>query len=124
MDEYGLSSIDRLEHISKAGHKILKFCEGKNESDFLLDDMLQSSVIYQFLIIGEAIQFVEQEILKKNNYPWHLPRSFRNYIAHEYFGINLRRVYKTITDMLPGFITLIDDMIRNEKETTSGRDRR
>lgn len=111
MDNYGINSLERLEHISFAAHRILKFCEGKDEDAFLADEMLQSAVLYQFLIIGEAIQHVDLEILKKHPYPWHLPRSFRNYIAHEYFGINLHQVYKTILDLLPEFNILIETMI-------------
>jgi uncharacterized protein with HEPN domain len=120
MDEYGFSSIERLGHISEAIGRIIQFCEGRGESDFLGDQMLSSSVLYQFLIIGEAIQYVDRDILKKNPYSWHLPRSFRNYIAHEYFGINLRQVYKTVTDLLPDFKILIDRMIELEKQGQSG----
>ncbi len=115
MDEYGLSSLERLEHISKAVESILEFCNEKQEADFLSDKMLNNAVLYEFLIIGEAIRYVDPEVLKKYSYPWHLPRSFRNYIAHEYFGINLKSVYKTVTDLLPDFKILVDEMIRQEK---------
>jgi len=57
---------------------------------------------------------VDPELLGKYPYPWHLPRSFRNFAAHEYFGLNLKRVYKTITDLLPEFKILIDRMINKE----------
>lgn len=119
MDRYGLTSIERLEHISDASGKIIEFCKGRSESEFLSDSMLHSGVLYKFLIIGEAILYVESEILKKYPYPWHLPMSFRNYIAHEYFGINLRQVYKTVTDLMPDFKQLIDKMIKQEKEFTT-----
>lgn len=120
MDRYGLTSIERLEHISDASGMIIEFCKGKSESEFLSNGMLHSGVLYKFLIIGEAILNVESEILKKYPYPWHLPRSFRNYLAHEYFGINLRQVYKTVTDLMPDFKELIDKMIKLEKELNSG----
>jgi uncharacterized protein with HEPN domain len=116
MDKYGLSDIERLQHISDAADLILTFCKGKNETDFSKDRMLSSSVLYQFIIIGEAIRYVDPELLGKYPYPWHLPRSFRNFTAHEYFGINLKQVYKTITDLLPEFKTLIDQMIVNESK--------
>ncbi len=117
MDKYGLTSLERLQHISEAIEKIILFCKGKNERNFLTDPMLNSSILYQFIIIGEAIQYVDQDILKTYPYQWHLPRSFRNYIAHEYFGINLSQVYKTITELLPDFKILIDHII--EKESRS-----
>ena len=55
------------------------------------------------------------ELLRKYPYPWHLPRSFRNYIAHEYFGINLKQVFKTITELLPEFKRMIDQIIESEE---------
>lgn len=111
MDNHELSDVERLQHISEAVDLILTFCEGKNEADFLTDQMLKSSVLYQFIIIGEAIRFVDPILLGKYQYPWHLPRSFRNYVAHEYFGINLKQVYKTITNLLPEFKRIIDQII-------------
>jgi uncharacterized protein with HEPN domain len=114
MDKYGLSGIERLQDISDAIDLILEFCKGKSEDDFVEDKMLSSSVLYQFIIIGEAIRNMDPVLLGKYQYPWHLPRSFRNYAAHEYFEINLKLVYKTITNLLPEFKTLIDQMIENE----------
>jgi uncharacterized protein with HEPN domain len=111
MDKPGSFDIERLTHISDAIDLILKFIDGKSETDFLNDQMLSSSVLYQFIIIGEAIRNVDPGLLSKYQYPWHLPKSFRNYIAHKYFGINLKQVYKTITDLLPEFKILIDRMI-------------
>ncbi|MBW6502374.1 MAG: DUF86 domain-containing protein [Bacteroidales bacterium] len=105
------TSFDRLIHISQAAGKILKFCENINEEEFLHNEMLNGSVLYQFIIIGEAIQFVDRNVLNKYPYQWHLPRSFRNYAAHEYFGINLNQVFKTIRELLPDFKILIDRII-------------
>jgi len=112
MVKYGLSDVERLRHISEAVDAILSFCEGKTEMDFLRDNMLNSSVLYQFIIIGEAIRHVNPDLLEKYDYPWHLPRSFRNYVAHEYFGVNLKQVYKTIIDLLPDFKLLVDRIIQ------------
>lgn len=116
MDRQKADSIERLKHISAALDLILKFCQGKTEEEFISDPMLNSSVLYQFIIIGEAIRSIDPELLQKYPYPWHLPRSFRNYIAHEYFGINLRRVYATVKEILPGFKTLVDEITQKESD--------
>lgn len=113
MDRLEPTSLERLNHISEATGKILLFCENVSEQEFIKNNMLHSSVLYQFIIIGEAILYVDIEILKKYPYKWHLPRSFRNYAAHEYFGINLNQVYKTIREVLPEFKILIDEIIEN-----------
>jgi uncharacterized protein with HEPN domain len=106
-----LSDLERLKHISEATGKIIKFCKGKTEDEFIRDEMLNSSVLFQFIIIGEAIRHVNPVLLTDYIYPWHLPKSFRNYIAHEFFGVNLKQVYKTVIDLLPDFKDLIDKMI-------------
>lgn len=112
MVKHEISDLERLRHISEALDLIIGFCSGKNEDEFLQNNMLNSSVLYQFIIIGEAIRYIDPELLAKYDYPWHLPKSFRNYIAHEYFGVNLKQVFKTVTDLLPEFKELIDKMIR------------
>ncbi len=114
MDDPGLTSIERLKHIEEAISKIEKFCQDIDEQNFLEDEQVNSSVLYQFIVIGEAVRFVNPEILKKYPYAWHLPRSFRNYVAHEYFGINLKQVYKTVKDTLPEFKGVIQNIIESE----------
>lgn len=114
MDRSLAADFERLQHIVEAIDQILRFCEGKSESDFLNDPMLNSSVLYQFIVIGEAIRYVNPEILGKYPYPWHLLRSFRNYVIHEYFGINLKQVFNTVTDLLPEFRAIIQQMLDNE----------
>jgi len=62
--------------------------------------MLIDAELYQFIIIGEAILFIENDKLIKYPYPWHLVRGFRNYIAPEYFGISMKIVWETIVSDL------------------------
>ena len=115
MDNQLPTSFERLNHISEAAGSILKYCENVNEMEFVENDMLNGSVLYQFIIIGEAIQYVDRDTLKKYPYQWHLPRSFSNYAAHEYFGINLHQVYKTVKEIIPEFKILIDRIIQNHE---------
>jgi uncharacterized protein with HEPN domain len=116
MDKYGFTGIERLQHIFEAIEKIQSFCKGVTEEKFIQDDLINGSVLYQFIIIGEAILYVDHEILKRYPYTWHLPRSFRNYVAHEYFGINLKQVYKTVKEVLPDFKNLVKEIITKEKQ--------
>ncbi|KAI9432900.1 hypothetical protein F5148DRAFT_1154950 [Russula earlei] len=62
-------------------------------------DLVQSATQYQFLIIGEAIRHIDDDILAKYPYPWHIPRSFRNFIIHVYHGIKMERIYSASQDL-------------------------
>ncbi|MEX2511502.1 MAG: HepT-like ribonuclease domain-containing protein [Cyclobacteriaceae bacterium] len=90
---------ERLEHILKAIQLIRQFVEGVDEAVFLSDVKIQSAVQFQFLIIGEAVRNIDEEILTKYNYPWHIPRSFRNFIIHVYHGISMDRIYYATKDL-------------------------
>jgi len=104
---------ERVQHIINALQLICHFVEGENEVSFMKDIKLQSAVQYQFLIIGEAIKHIDNEILLKYNYPWHIPRSFRNFIIHEYHGIRMERIYYATQDLKELEIQL-NKILKNE----------
>ena len=80
---------DRLEHIKAAILKIKSFVKDKSLNEFMSDTIRQDAVMYEFIIIGETIRHVDNSILNKYPYAWHIPRSFRNFIAHEYHKIRI-----------------------------------
>lgn len=104
----------RLHHIKHAIQRIGTHTAGLEEDSFMNNEMVIDAVLFQFSIIGEAIGYVNKDQLARYPYPWHLVKAFRNYIAHEYFGINLTLVWQTIKQDLPAISTLVDQMIKNE----------
>jgi len=90
---------ERVEHILEAIQLIRDFTNGIDEASFFRDIKIQSAVQYQFLIIGEAISHIDNDILAKYNYPWHIPRSFRNFIIHVYHGVKMERIYFAAQDL-------------------------
>lgn len=97
MDKVSLK--ERIIHISNAIDLIEAFVKDTSELDFLTDVKLQSAVQYQFLIIGEVVKYIDISILEKYDYPWHIPRSFRNFIIHEYHGVKMERIYYASKDL-------------------------
>lgn len=95
-----LNSKDRIIHILQAIDAIHTFMQDIEEASFLHDLEKQSAVQYQFLIIGEAIKHIDISLLEKYDYPWHIPRSFRNFIIHEYHGIQMNRVFHATQDLV------------------------
>ena len=109
-----IESRKRLEHILKAIESIETYSKNKSEKAFCTDSILNNAVLFQFSVIGEAIIHVEEEKLKKYNYPWHKVRSFRNLIAHEYFNIRLAAVWRIIKSDMPELKDVIRDMLEKE----------
>ncbi len=92
---------------------IQSFVTGQSQKNFLKDIKGQNATLYQFLIIGEAIRHIDPSILKKYPYPWHIPKAFRNYIAHEYHHIKIESVYHAACN-LDDMLNAVDDILKNE----------
>jgi uncharacterized protein with HEPN domain len=114
MKDSHLESLMRLQHIAEAIAKIQKFVAGNTLVSFCESDLVHDAVLFQFTVIGEAINFVENEKLDKYDYPWFKVRSFRNLIAHEYFNIKLSAVWLIIENDLPELKTVIAEILKNE----------
>lgn len=107
------SDRERMDHVLKAIGAIRSFVEGLDEKAFGEDIKTQSAVQYQFLVIGEAIKEIDSSILVKYNYPWYIPRSFRNFIIRGYHGIKMERIYFATQDLAP-LRKVMEEMIENE----------
>jgi uncharacterized protein with HEPN domain len=90
---------ERAQHILEAIKLIKEFVADMDETAFVNDVKIQSAVQYQFLIIGEAIRYIDDAILAKYSYPWHIPRSFRNFIIHVNHGVKMERIYFATQDL-------------------------
>ena len=85
--------VERIEHILAAISSIREFMNGATLESFSKDEMLQSAVKWNFLIIGEAIRNVDQAILDKYPYPSHVPKSFLDYFIASYNEVKIERTY-------------------------------
>lgn len=94
-----ISAKDRINHILDAIESIEEFVKEVDQYQFANSQLLQSAVQFQFLIIGEAVKYLDANMLAKYDYPWHIPRSFRNFIIHVYHGIRPERIYFAATDL-------------------------
>jgi uncharacterized protein with HEPN domain len=75
------------------------------------------AVLYDFVIIGEAIRSVPNEIQSRYPLiPWRLMAGMRNVVTHEYFQINLRRVWQTIQEDLPFLIPQLQEVLESEAD--------
>ena len=88
-----LESIDAIED----------FVTGCDYEHFINDRKTYSATLREFIVIGEAIANLPDEL--KNQFPdydWRLIKDFRNFIVHEYFGIDSSIVWDAVKLELPG----------------------
>jgi uncharacterized protein with HEPN domain len=83
--------------------------------DFEDDRTIIKATLYDFVIIGEATRNIPTEI--KSRYPlipWRLMEGMRNVMTHEYFQVNLSRVWQSIQDDLPSVVPQLQEIIDRE----------
>ncbi len=92
---------DYLEDILDAISKITKFIVGMTSDQFAEDDKTSYAVIRALEIIGEATKHIPDHVRKK--YPkvsWREMAGIRDKLIHDYFGVNMEVVWKTVTEDL------------------------
>ena len=114
MKDKKLKSFERLIHIKLAIQDIEEFIDGVDIDTFIKDPLISSVILFQFSVIGEAVNHVDEELLRKYNYPWYKVRAFRNLISHVYFQIKLEAVWEVIVNDLPDLKQLIDMVLEQE----------
>ncbi len=105
--------VERIEHILAAISSIEEFINGATLEAFAADELQQSAVKWNFLIIGEAIRNVDQSILDKYPYPSHIPKSFLNYFIESYNEVKVERTYFA-TQELDGLKEVMRTILRND----------
>ena len=103
-----------LEHIQESISEVEKYLAGVSEEAFFADSRMQNAVIRQFEIIGEAIKNLPDDL--KNTHPetpWRQWAGMRDKLIHEYFGVDLKMVWKTVKDDLPMLKEQINNLLKN-----------
>ena len=83
--------------ILEAAESIISYTDKISYEEFVNDKKTIDAVIRNFEIIGEAVKLLPT--ILKNKYPeinWQRIRGFRNRIIHDYFGVDLSKVWTII----------------------------
>ncbi len=92
----------RLEDILEAIHSIQGYISGMDYDYFISDRKTVDAVLRNLEIIGEAANFIPSDIRERySDFPLVELRAMRNIIAHQYFGVSLPIIWKSITEDLP-----------------------
>jgi len=101
-----------LKDIKIAITSIKKFIEGLDFDQFKADDKTSSAVIRKFEIIGEATKNIPEVIRKQYpQIPWKDITGMRDKLIHAYSEVDLKLVWTTIHQRLPGFKSIIEKLI-------------
>jgi uncharacterized protein with HEPN domain len=105
----------RLLDILGAADSLRDFTHGKTRENLSADPLLLSAVLHQLYVIGEAAAHVSADIKAGHpGVPWKVIYGFRNYIAHEYFSLDVDIVWQTVVQDVPELRSQINQILRAE----------
>ncbi len=91
-----------IEHILDCIRKIKEFTNGLSLKDFSVNELVQDAVIRNIEIIGEASKKISSDT-KQIYYeiPWKEIAGMRDKLIHDYLGVDVEVLWRTITEDIP-----------------------
>ncbi len=101
-----------IEHILDCIEKIIRFSEGVTYAEFSENELLQDGIIRNIEVIGEASKKVSQNLKQVYfHIPWKEMAGMRDKLIHDYFGIDLDVIWKTIQLDIPDLYIQIKSIV-------------
>jgi uncharacterized protein with HEPN domain len=112
----------RLQDILDAAAKIARYTDGFDFETFAADDRTADAVTRNLEIIGEAARSIPGSVRARHpDVPWRLMRDMRNVLIHDYPGVDLEVVWRTINDDLPPTLARLREILALERASDADR---
>jgi uncharacterized protein with HEPN domain len=104
-----------FKHILDAILQIEIFLGDFTFKEFSKDKRTIGAVIRELAVIGEASNNISKSVQEENpQIPWSKIISMRNFLIHEYFGLDIPTIWKTCQEKLPELKDQIKKILKND----------
>jgi uncharacterized protein with HEPN domain len=112
--------IDYLQDIVDSIDDIGDFIKGMSFEDFSHDKKTTNAVLRSIEVMGEAAKNVPEEIREQYpQIPWKKMSGMRDKLIHEYHGVDLETVWKTLREDIPPLKEQVKDIIKKAEGDNS-----
>jgi uncharacterized protein with HEPN domain len=97
------TDINSIKEVLFSIQKIETYVSGIYHKDLLMSDSkTYDAVLLQFIVIGESCKRISTELKTANPHiDWRGANDFRNFVAHDYFGISEDVIWSVLQFHLP-----------------------
>ena len=107
---------ERLRDIIDAVSRIERYAV-RGRTAFEGDELIQVWTLHHLQLIGEAgVQLGREFHAAHPEVPWAQIIAMRNVLVHEYFGVDVSQVWRTVERDLPGFNRAIESLLADLEE--------
>lgn len=111
----------RLDDIVQAIARIERYTGGMDFDAFRSDEKTLDAVIRNLTIVGEAAHRLPGQLKKMHTeVEWRLLTDLRNFVVHEYWGVNLETIWGTILNKLPGLKKSLENILAQISRDAEG----
>jgi uncharacterized protein with HEPN domain len=108
--------LDYLRDIVDAANKAAQFTAGMSLDAFVADSKTAFATIRALEIIGEATKRIPDDFrVRYASVPWREMAGMRDKLSHDYFGVNLPVVWKTLQQDLPALRARMAKVLSDEE---------
>jgi uncharacterized protein with HEPN domain len=112
--------LDYLQDILDAIESVESFVADMDYDTFEADEKTNFAAVRALEIVGEASKKIPPDIRREYpDVPWREMAGMRDKLSHDYFGVNLQRVFETVRRDLPPLRASIKKIV-DELETAKG----
>lgn len=106
----------RIADILESIERIRGYIEEMEEDQFRANHLVIDAVVRNLEVIGEAAAHLPEDVVQANpDVPWREMRDMRNLLVHEYFGVSLPIVWRTVTHDLPPLVPVLRRVLSETK---------
>jgi len=104
--------LDYIRDMLENAEKSLQFINGMSFEEFERDEKTVYAVIRAIEVIGEAVKKVPNNIRETySEIPWREITGTRDKLIHEYFGVNIPVLWRTVQEDLPVLIEQMKNIL-------------
>jgi len=106
--------LDFVRDISDAALKVYEFTNGMDLASFQRDERTVFAVVRALEVIGEAANRIPNTVQERYpNVPWRDMVDMRNKVIHDYFGVDVEVVWRTVCEDIPPLRAAIAEVLQD-----------
>ena len=107
----------RIDDVLEAISRIAQYTVGMDFQTFQADQKTVDAVVRNLEIIGEAARNVPPDVRAHHpSVPWEGMVGIRNVLIHEYSGVSVPIVWRTIKEDLPPLVPVLREVLEEKQD--------